>query len=174
MRQLAGLMAGRIEVTSEPGRGSVFAFEVHLEKIVVPVALTEDVAAGAAPQWFGARLLLAEDDPVSQLIAAEMLKKLGCRVDVVSDGAAACRSVEQQHYDLVLMDCHMPGMDGYRATERIRHAEAAGSQRVAIVALTADAQSGNRERCIASGMDDFLCKPITFEALRRTLERWGR
>jgi signal transduction histidine kinase/CheY-like chemotaxis protein len=172
VRQLAELMDGTIEVESEPGQGSAFAFVVILRKVAgLPVESAPAPAPIGLPM--GARVLLAEDDAVNQLVVTEMLKKLGCHVDVVAEGDAACEAVARVRYDLVLMDCHMPGTDGYAAAERIRRAEAAGTTRLAIVALTADALAGSRERCMASGMDDFLTKPVTLETLRTAVERWA-
>nr|WP_259372720.1 ATP-binding protein [Schlegelella koreensis] len=172
VRQLVEMMGGRIDATSEPGHGSVLAFELGLAKTVAPA--DAHVAVSTPPvSLVGALVLLAEDEPVNQLVVTGMLRKLGCRVDVVSDGDAACDAVASQRYDLVLMDCHMPVTDGYDATERIRRAEAAGKPRTVIVALTADALVASRERCIASGMDDFLTKPLSLEVLRAALERWA-
>jgi CheY-like chemotaxis protein len=150
----------------------VFSFEVRLKKTSDPLLDTEQpavVKAGA-----GAHVLLAEDDAVNQLVVVEMLKKLDCFVDVAGDGRAACSSIERRRYDVVLMDCQMPGMDGFEATRRIRSAERGTGRREPIIALTADALSGSRERCLASGMDDYLTKPVSFALLRDTVERWTR
>jgi signal transduction histidine kinase/CheY-like chemotaxis protein len=171
VRQLAELMGGRIDVESEIGEGSLFSFEVLLKK--APTATTEPDARAPAAVAPGRRVLLAEDDPVNQLVLTEMLKKLGCDVDMVESGDAACRVLSRRHYDLVFMDCHMPGMDGYEATERLRQSEAGTDAHVPVVALTADALTGSRERCLASGMDDFLTKPVTFEVLGAAIERWS-
>ena len=171
VRQLAELMGGRIDVESQFGEGSLFSFEVRLKK--APVAAAEPEAPAPAVVATGRRVLLAEDDPVNQLVITEMLKKLGCDVDMVESGEAACRVLSRRHYDLVFMDCHMPGMDVYEATEHLRRSESGTNAQVPVVALTADALTGSRERCLAAGMDDFLTKPITFEVLGAAVERWS-
>jgi signal transduction histidine kinase/ActR/RegA family two-component response regulator len=172
VRQLAELMGGHVDVQSQFGEGSLFTFEVRLKKVAA--GADEPARAPAAPSVAGRRVLLAEDDPVNQLVVTQMLEKLGCLVDLVEDGDAACRHAVHTPYDLVFMDCHMPHVDGYQATERIRQHEAASSGHVPIVALTADALTVSRERCAASGMDDYLTKPVTFEVLRTAVERWSR
>jgi CheY-like chemotaxis protein len=110
-------------------------------------------------------VLVAEDNNINRDVLRQMLQLLGCRVDVVVNGREAVEAVRGRRYDVVLMDVQMPGMDGLEATMAIRRAEAGGSRRVAVVALTAHALEGQRERCLAAGMDDFLTKPITLEAL---------
>jgi signal transduction histidine kinase/DNA-binding response OmpR family regulator len=120
----------------------------------------------------GARVLLAEDNVVNQRIAARMLERIGCRVDVVNDGVEALDRLSHQAYDLVLMDCHMPRMDGFEATKRIRARQ--GGDATPIVALSASAMPEDRERCRASGMDDHVAKPISLLDLRRVVERWSR
>ncbi|MDX1562508.1 MAG: response regulator, partial [Gammaproteobacteria bacterium] len=121
----------------------------------------------------GARILLVEDNPVNQEVAIGMLKLLGCRIETVADGHAAVKRVAAQCFDLVLMDCQMPVMDGFEASRAIRGFEAeTGRQRVPIVAVTAGALEGDRERCLESGMDDHLSKPYTLQALYRTLKQW--
>jgi signal transduction histidine kinase/DNA-binding response OmpR family regulator len=120
------------------------------------------------------RILLAEDNPINQEVVLAMLETLGCRADVAADGQAALDALSLAPYDAVLMDCQMPIMDGYEATARIRRKEQAapGSRRTPIIALTANALEGDRERCLAAGMDDYLSKPLRQEALQETLARW--
>ncbi|ETX03150.1 MAG: hypothetical protein ETSY2_34060 [Candidatus Entotheonella gemina] len=108
----------------------------------------------SAPQW-DAHLLLAEDSPVNQEVATHMLKVMGCRVTSVVNGQEACEAVRHTRYDLVLMDCQMPGMDGFSATRAIRqHLADTGGDHLPIIALTAYAMTGDRERCLEAGMDD--------------------
>lgn len=117
-------------------------------------------------------VLVAEDDLVNQMVIEEMLKLLGCEVDVVADGDAAWRAVGVGHYDLVFMDCHMPVMDGYEAARRIRRDEQRSGRRVTLVALTADSLDSDRERCLGAGMDAFMTKPVSSSQLSAAIEHW--
>lgn len=117
-----------------------------------------------------ARILLVEDNPVNQLVARGMLGKLGCEVTVSSHGGEALDILEQQHFDLVLMDCNMPVMDGYEATRRIR--QNGRWSELPVIALTANAMPEERERCRAAGMSDYLAKPFRREELTSILEQW--
>jgi CheY-like chemotaxis protein len=101
-----------------------------------------------------------------------MLKMLGCEVDVVNDGDLACRAAAARTYDIVFMDCHMPVMDGYEATRRIRAAEQGSSKHMPIVALTADSLATDRLRCLDAGMDGFMTKPVSSAQLSAAIERW--
>ena len=118
----------------------------------------------------GRRILLAEDNAVNQKVACRMLEKLGYRVDVAVYGAAAIKAWESGRYDLIVMDCQMPTMDGYEATRHIRKRESGA--RIPIIALTADAMKGADQVCIAAGMDDYLSKPIDRQHLEACVERW--
>ena len=130
------------------------------------------LADRTAPQR-SARVLVAEDNPVNQLVTQGMLESLGYRPDVVEDGRQALAACAAARYDLVLLDIHMPEMDGFEATAAIRaHERAAGAHRTPIVALTANAMAGDRDRCLAAGMDDYLGKPFQRDDLAALLERW--
>jgi signal transduction histidine kinase/ActR/RegA family two-component response regulator len=169
VKELADLMGGRVGVDSRLEEGSTFWFEL-------PVRRAHDAAPAAAPADAGAvpaaRILLAEDDPVNQLVVAAMLKKMGCIVDVVDDGDAACEAASRNRYDLILMDCHMPGTDGFEATRRIRAEPQGRGSRTPIVAITADALAGDRERCLDAGMDDYMTKPVSAAQLAASVRRW--
>jgi two-component system sensor histidine kinase/response regulator len=117
------------------------------------------------------RVLVAEDNPVNQLVAKKMLERIGCRVDVAVDGKEAVEAVSRVPYDVVFMDCQMPEMDGYEATRHIRKLEGSAGNTL-VIAMTANALVGDREKCIASGMDDYLSKPVTQVALGKVLDKW--
>jgi two-component system, sensor histidine kinase and response regulator len=129
-----------------------------------PTALRKDIAA---------RILLVEDNPVNQEVAKHMLQGFGCSVDLADNGLEAIKAVQQGMYDLILMDCMMPEMDGYQATAEIRRQQRAGKlSQFPIIALTANAIEGDREKCLIAGMDDYLSKPFKADALLRTINTW--
>lgn len=130
---------------------------------------THDDSAPSEPR-FSARVLLVEDNPVNQQVAASMLQSMGCTVDLANDGIEGVEAFEQQSYDVVLMDCQMPRLDGFEATRRIRASEASqGVDRTTIIAVTANALSGDRAKCIKAGMDCYLSKPFTLKELGELL-----
>lgn len=169
-RELARAMGGDLYGRSTVGIGSVFRFEAPLPPCEAPAA------AIAAPKQMLAlqgRVLLAEDNAVNALVAQTMLRRCGLEVDHVADGEQAVSHYLARRPDLVLMDCQMPTMDGLTAARRIREREAAqGAARVPIVALTANAYAGDREQCLAAGMDEHLAKPFREDELRTLLARW--
>jgi signal transduction histidine kinase/DNA-binding response OmpR family regulator/HPt (histidine-containing phosphotransfer) domain-containing protein len=138
-------------------------------------ATKEDAAsAGAAPMAFHAHILLVEDNPVNQDVAREILLNMNCQVAVAENGRVAVEAAAKIAFDLILMDCHMPEMDGFTAAREIRRQEAeqAAKRRVPIIALTGDVQKGVREQCQAAGMDDFLSKPFYMHDLQNVLCKW--
>ncbi|MCC7494134.1 MAG: response regulator [Fimbriimonadaceae bacterium] len=145
------------------------------ELLTAPASPPGAAASAVLPAGDGldGHLLLAEDNLVNQKVAALMLGRLGCTVDLAADGEAALELLRRRRYDAVLMDCQMPRLDGFAATRQWREEEAAG-QHVPIIALTANAMQGDREWCLAVGMDDYLSKPISTEQLAQCLRRWIR
>ena len=200
VKEIAELMGGRVGVDSRIAHGSTFWLELSLKRAADPVAAPALADAGdaVAPAEAGdviapgpepepahaagetddgvssAHILLVEDDAVNQMVLAAMLEQLGCSVDIVDDGAAACEAAANTHYDMVFMDCHMPLMDGFEATRRIRDEEArTDGTHTPIVALTALALAGDRERCLDSGMDDYMTKPVRAAQLAAAVQRWA-
>jgi PAS domain S-box-containing protein len=165
-RQLVDLMGGRVGVTSEPGLGSNFWLELTL-LVAAPEIVQGPVPTKEAKPAHGLVVLLAEDNPVNIAVAVALLRREGHRVVVANSGEAALAFLERQTFDVVLMDCHMPGMDGFEATRQLR---ARGLQ-IPVIALTASAMDDERAECFAVGMDDFLAKPLTVTSLREVLLR---
>jgi PAS domain S-box-containing protein len=176
---MAGLLSG---VVARPVRASALQAVLRRRSTASaapPPALPAPAAAPAAspaplaegsPGAPAHRVLVAEDNPVNQLLAARILRRLGLPCEIAADGAEAVRRFQEGGWSLILMDCMMPDVDGYEATARIRALEAGTGQRVPILALTADALSGARERCLAAGMDDYLSKPVDPDQLARALQ----
>jgi two-component system sensor histidine kinase/response regulator len=129
------------------------------------------VASEAPREGLGLRVLVTEDNVVNQKVAVRMLQKLGCRADVAANGLEAISALQRVPYDIVLMDCQMPELDGFAATRAIRRQEGPDRHTV-IIAMTANVLEGDRQKCLAAGMDDYLPKPVTAEALEEVLQSW--
>ena len=177
VRRLAQLMGGDARAESTLGQGSRFIVTLRLGPVAsIPVA--PDVAPVAMPLAAGmhvgaGRLLVADDHPVNRQVLGRQLELLGLTADMAEDGVAALAMWRESHHAVVLLDLHMPAMDGYGLAEAIRRDEATqGLPRSGLIAVTADALKGQDDRCFAAGMDGFLTKPVLLDALARTLGRW--
>ncbi len=170
-RRLVTLMGGEIGLRSAPGVGSAFWFTARLAHAIAPLGPAAPAASASLPSLPRASILIAEDNLVNQRVAAAMLGKLGQQVEVASNGREAVERARAGHHDLILMDCQMPEVDGFAATRTIRGEEREG-RRVPIIAMTAFAMKGDRERCIEAGMDDYIAKPMPIDQLAQVLARW--
>jgi PAS domain S-box-containing protein len=178
-RQLVTMMEGEIGVQSAPGQGSTFTFTARFggasgetraeggEALTLPEVPVESFAFGASPP----HVLVAEDNSLNQLLVLGQLVTLGCRAEAAGNGREVLEALQREHYDLVLMDCQMPEMDGYEAAVRIRRLPGP-ARSVPIIALTAHAYAADRERCLAMGMNDYLAKPVRRSRLAAVLRRW--
>jgi len=169
--RLVTLMGSRIQVESTPGQGSVFSFSLELAPADGDAVDGETDADDALPQRLDGRVLVVEDNAVNRMLAVRLLERLGLRVDTAENGREAVEATAKHDYDVILMDCQMPVMDGFAATREIRRREG-DARRTPIVALTANALAGDRDRCILAGMDDHLGKPLRPGQLGRTVKRF--
>lgn len=166
-RKLCKRMGGTIEAVVPADGGAEFRFRLPLPPVDAPLPEPAEAPASRIPVS-EPRVLVVEDNPVNRAVAARLLKKLGCRVDVTEDGLEALDALDERSYDLVFLDCQMPRLDGYETARRIR---ARPGARPVVVGLTARTMGGDRERCLAAGMDDFVAKPVGLAGLQEALDR---
>ncbi len=172
--ELVSLMGGQIGVESRIGKGSEFSFTARLGTGLGEAKAAAELAPpSGTSRVSGMRVLLVEDNAVNQMIARAMLESLGCSVESADNGRKAIESMAANRFDLVLMDCQMPEMDGFEATRVWRKREPKSPARLPIIALTASALEGDRERCLDAGMDDYLAKPFVREQLATLLGHWA-
>lgn len=190
-RHLVQLMGGKLTITSRPGEGTVARFALDfplstrpaetlvdhnvLDNICVTAQRIDMQAPMPTREHSRMHVLVAEDNPVNVVVVTGYLEELGCTFDVTGDGHAALRALQRSRYDLVLMDYHMPDLDGIAATKRYREREADrgdGFPRLPIIAVTANAYESDRQECLDAGMDDFLSKPYSIEQLDQVLRKW--
>jgi len=165
-------MDGDFGVESEPEQGSLFWVSLPLEKTTVKIDPEEETQDEFAAELSG-RVLLVEDNAVNQLVASKMLKLLGMDVAVASSGGEALECYMQESFDLVLMDCQMPTMDGFVTTGKLRELEKENDKdAVPVIALTANVMQGDKQRCLDAGMDDYLGKPVKLPQLQTKLQQW--
>jgi CheY-like chemotaxis protein len=167
-------MGGSLAYESEVDLGSSFHFSIDVE--VVEMAASDEVAAATSPAVSAIakhmRALLVEDNKVNQAVASYILEDLGCNVTIAADGRAAIDLYNSTGFDVIFMDCRMPGLSGFEATKIIRRIEAERNvPPLPIIALTAYALADDRERCLAAGMSDYISKPITTEKIAAAIQR---
>ena len=171
VQRIVDLMGGHTQVRSAPGYGSTF--EVELPCGTVPAGEAGDTTTTmelpGGETLRGLQVLLAEDNPINQTLTVAMLDSLGMHGEVARHGAEAVARARERRFDLILMDVQMPVMGGFEATAEIRRIESSGGRRTPIVAMTAYAMEGDRERCLAAGMDGYIAKPVQLQALARVM-----
>jgi CheY-like chemotaxis protein len=171
-RRLVELMGGEMGVVSSVGRGSTFWFALTLDNSVRTVSAPRVKPVIPATRFEGASILVAEDNVINQKILLAMLRKMGFKAQAVANGLEVLSLLHEVPFDMILMDCQMPEMDGYACSQRIRQSGSLANPDLPIVAMTANALKGDRERCLAAGMNDYCTKPIDVHDLAEVIERW--
>jgi CheY-like chemotaxis protein len=166
-------MGGAITVESTPGKGSAFSYTTRLLPAIQRATSAHTVnppIASLADRTTPLRILVVDDNEINQVVACKFLQKLGCQVEVARNGREAVESIAHATYDAVLMDCEMPEMNGYEATQEVRRQEHTTTRHLPIIALTGHASSEDEQKCRRAGMDDVVTKPMTLPTLRAKLE----
>jgi signal transduction histidine kinase/HPt (histidine-containing phosphotransfer) domain-containing protein len=169
-RRLVALMGGKLWAESKPGQGATFHFTARLGRGASTNAEVRPTETAKPPRSPRRRILVAEDNAVNQRVTARIVENLGHTVQVVGDGRAALAALERERFDLVLMDVQMPGMDGLEAVAELRRREQGTGQHAPVIALTAHAMKGDREICLAAGMDGYLSKPFHVHEMRAAID----
>jgi CheY-like chemotaxis protein len=172
--QLVELMGGAMMVESTPGEGSSFTYFTRLLPAIQRTTSAQVVTppmASMVDRTTPLKILVVDDNEINQVVACKFLQKLGCHAEVARNGREALDSIAKVVYDAVLMDCEMPEMNGYEATQEIRRQEQSTTNRLPIIALTGHASSEDEQKCREAGMDDVVTKPITLPTLRAKIER---
>jgi signal transduction histidine kinase/ActR/RegA family two-component response regulator len=174
-RKLAKLMGGQVSVESKLGCGSAFALRLPLQVVAesAPEPSNASCLSDLSAPGRVAKVLVVEDNHINRQVAVAFLRKLGCSVEIATNGSAAVGMWREGRYDMVFMDCQMPELDGFAATQAIRAMED-GGERTPIIAMTANAMAGDREACLAAGMDDYLPKPLEIHSMAEAIQRWVR
>ena len=170
-RELCGLMGGTVSLSSEPGAGTTC--QVDLPFVAGKPGRTNAALPTPAASSPRLNILLVEDQPTNLEIARLMLQRLGAVITVAGDGEQALALLAERRFDLVFMDCHMPVLDGYQATRRLRASETGSGRRTPVIAMTANALAGDRQRCLDAGMDDYVAKPVSIAVFSAILARWS-
>ena len=169
-KRMVEAMGGKIGLDSREGSGSTFWFTLRLKKAEAAAAAKAENTAKAGFQ--GKRVLVVEDNTINQMVALRHLSKLGLQATAASNGREALELIARGSFDLILMDCQMPEMDGYEATQRIRRHEVESIRKLPVVAMTANAVISEKEKCVAAGMNDYLSKPFEPKALGEIVAKW--
>lgn len=172
-KNLVQMMNGEIGLNSVIGKGSTFWFTAEFKNGDQNTIKTETAKNILPEAKISGRVLIAEDNPINQTIAVKIVEKMGCRADAVGNGLEAVNALQLFPYDLILMDCHMPEMDGFEATKAIREFEKQNNRTpIPIIALTASAMSSDKDECLQSGMNDYLTKPVDVQRIHSALQKW--